>query len=70
MLHIIPPRETTNGMTVIGPPVAAQALRQIAYAARNRCPIDVVLYVDRMDMPRVEDLDCEVRGRTGQPQRS
>lgn len=40
--------------------VSYLALRQIAYAARNRCPIDVVLYVDRMDMPRVEDLDCEV----------
>lgn len=39
--------------------VSDMAMRQVAYTVRNRCPIDVVLYVDRVD-DHVDDLDEEV----------
>eukprot|EP00803_Ostreobium_quekettii_P007336 evm.model.scf_419EXC.2 EVM.evm.TU.scf_419EXC.2 scf_419EXC:8706-17095(-) len=45
--------------------VSDTALRHISFAvqsstsSRTRRPIDIVLYMDRMDMPQVEDLDHE-----------
>ena len=47
-------------LTLLGTMLFKQALRKIAQDIRGK-PIDVVLYVDRLDLYRVEPLDQAVR---------